>query len=116
MTPSSELLAAPILEKVLKRELFGNLHLNRGGLKREGLKHALRELLNKKASVNSPETTQAARLEVLKSLHEGAVPWVDGVLWSPLENGNLLVLQKSESQHGITEILVIFSGNQVETL
>ena len=114
ISPSAEPISAPVLEKLLNREFTGNLRLNRGGLKRGAVKQALNELLNKNTSRKDSGSLQVTQQEIFDSASEINSPWIDGVLWSPLENGNVLVLQKADREHGINEILVLFSGSQTE--
>jgi hypothetical protein len=113
VTQSSKIISAQTLEKLLNREFTGTLHLNRAGLNRTSFKEALGGLFKKHAPDPSSALAQT-QAELLESSQESATPWIDGLLWSPLENGTVLVLQKPDAQHGINEIFVLFAGSQTE--
>jgi hypothetical protein len=112
LVSSSRTLSKTGLEKILNRELIGSVHLNRKGLQAVDFKTGILALVKRTVQASARDSLSAARDEVLASADSGASSWIDGVLWTGVDHGDLVVLQKPDPAHDINEILVLFAGSE----
>ena len=109
--PSSSTPDLSGLESALSKELTGRLRLSREGFSKNSIQKDLRFALEKLSThPRHAEILTEKRTSLESALQagvSGSTQWALGVLWSPVDEGRLLVILKKEPRWDLTEVLVL---------
>jgi hypothetical protein len=109
--PSSGSVSAKELESVLNKEFMGKVHLSSKGMMDQALSHGIHDLLQKMdVPERSKEHFQATRKVLMETARNSmlkSTSWAEGKLWSPLEQGKVVVILRRDVKYDLTEVLLL---------
>ncbi len=116
--PSSGSISVKELEAVLNKEFMGKVHLNSKGMMTQALSQGVHQLLQR---MDIPERSKDHFEAKSKALMASArsstlnTTWAEGMLWSPLDHGKMVVILRRDVKYDLTEVLVLGQSASVGT-